>query len=338
MLFDQAERKSLSCRRLAPYEHTDLRPVFTQHKHLHDPRLQVLEFTDCIVSRDGFLRLKSGEVLTDIAYEAKLPQARKALEQAHANPANIQTIEEPVILIGGHNNYYHWHLNWMPRIMLADRFEDLRALPLLIHAQPADYVLESLKQATGRDASDLKMLTGPAIRLKRAFVPSMFLNPIHAPFALRGYQHLRRQSAKNAGRRIYISRANAPLRRVINEAEIEAMLRDYGFETVVAEDLGYSEQVELFSQASHIVAAHGAGLANILFCSPGVSVIEMFNDYYTKVYWSLAQAIGSTQYRQVRGYGMIPPEGETDEILISKNSDFMVDPKVLKAEVEKILT
>jgi len=334
---EEAEAYSLTKRVLAPFEHTDLRPLYPGHEHLYDPKLQVLEFDDCLVSREGFIQLANGKMISDIGYQKDLPRAQENLDRATRNPENVARVDTPVILVGGHNNYYHWHLNWMPRIVLADRFEDLRDVPLLVHAQPSDYVLDSLAEVTGRGSENLKTLTGPVMRLDKVFVPTMFLNPLHAPFALRSYQKQRRQISIEGGRRLYISRAKAPLRRVLNEHEVEKLLGKYGFETILAEDLSYSQQTEIFSQASHVIGAHGAGLTNILFCNPGLAVIELLNEYYTRVYWSLSQAMGSRQYRQLKSSNIRLPEGETDPIQTMKNSDFFVDLEALRREVEIIL-
>jgi capsular polysaccharide biosynthesis protein len=39
--------------------------------------------------------------------------------------------------------------------------------------------------------------------------------------------------------------------------------------------LTLADQARLFASASHIVAPHGAGLANLIFCNPGVSICEL---------------------------------------------------------------
>jgi capsular polysaccharide biosynthesis protein len=48
-----------------------------------------------------------------------------------------------------------------------------------------------------------------------------------------------------------------------------------GFESVLTERLSVHEQVEMFSQASVLVAPHGAGLANMVFARPGLTVLEI---------------------------------------------------------------
>jgi capsular polysaccharide biosynthesis protein len=52
------------------------------------------------------------------------------------------------------------------------------------------------------------------------------------------------------------------------------------------ENMTIKEQMKTFAEASHIVAAHGAGLTNLLWCQPGTKVIEIQdkNMIHKKVY------------------------------------------------------
>jgi capsular polysaccharide biosynthesis protein len=62
--------------------------------------------------------------------------------------------------------------------------------------------------------------------------------------------------------------------------------------------------IGVFGEAEWIVGPHGAGLANILFASPGASVLELFSpDYILPPYWNLADAIPGLAYRYLLGIG-----------------------------------
>jgi len=49
-------------------------------------------------------------------------------------------------------------------------------------------------------------------------------------------------------------------RRIINEHEVIEALATFGFVAYALEEMSFSEQVRLFSQAEMVVAPHGAGL------------------------------------------------------------------------------
>jgi capsular polysaccharide biosynthesis protein len=77
------------------------------------------------------------------------------------------------------------------------------------------------------------------------------------------------------GRRVYISRNKAQVRRVANEDELQLVLARHGFEIVHCEAMSFSQQVELFSDCSVIAGPHGAGQTNMLFMPPQSAVVEI---------------------------------------------------------------
>ena len=86
---------------------------------------------------------------------------------------------------------------------------------------------------------------------------------------------------------VYVSRLHS-LRSYANEAEVETYLRSMGVEVVRLEDLGFVEQVRLFSRANVVISPHGGGMANLVWCSPGTKVIEfftgeVFNDCFARL-------------------------------------------------------
>ena len=85
-------------------------------------------------------------------------------------------------------------------------------------------------------------------------------------------------------RKILVLRPGAVTRRIQNSDEL--MLNLKGWETVVLEKMSIREQMKTFAEASHVMAAHGAGLTNLLWCQPGTKVIEIQdkNMLHKKVY------------------------------------------------------
>jgi hypothetical protein len=94
-------------------------------------------------------------------------------------------------------------------------------------------------------------------------------------------------------RRLYISRALARRRRVVNESRVIERLARRGFELVTLENLSVLEQAALFARAEAIVAPHGAGLTNLVFCSPGAAVVELFHPTWVcDCYWQVSGHLG----------------------------------------------
>jgi capsular polysaccharide biosynthesis protein len=85
-------------------------------------------------------------------------------------------------------------------------------------------------------------------------------------------------------RKIFISRDKARSRKVNNSSELLIALK--GWESVTLEDLPIREQIKIFAEASHVLATHGAGLVNIMWCKEGTKIIEIQDEkaLHKKVY------------------------------------------------------
>lgn len=332
--FAQACHQATSLRQLPLAEYAVQGLGADPRLHIQDPVLTVAEFDDCLVNRYGFVMLKDGTFITDIGYRHNVERSVAAFDNI-VDTETVLSIDEPVILANGHNNYYHWHLNWLPRIVLADRFSDLRGIKVLVHEKPAAYALDALQAVTGRQREDCLELNRGVFRVKKLFVPTPFPNPMHAPFAVRCYNGIRQYGPLSTQRKLYLTRGDAPSRRILNEHAVIDVLSNYGFETVQPETLSYLEQVSLFSEAGMIVGAHGAGLTNMLFCQPGFSAVELFNGYYSRVYWSLAATMGVKHYKNLQSNQVETPEGGGSAANRLKNSHFHVDLTKLQQVIEE---
>ena len=79
------------------------------------------------------------------------------------------------------------------------------------------------------------------------------------------------------------------------------------------EELSWAEQIAVFRAVRVVVAPHGAGLANLVFCAPGTRVVELINRaYFNPVFWRLA-ALRRLDYRAVVSAGDGPIREDASE-------------------------
>jgi capsular polysaccharide biosynthesis protein/tetratricopeptide (TPR) repeat protein len=127
--------------------------------------------------------------------------------------------------------------------------------------------------------------------------------------------------------RIYISRRNSSNRPLLNEDKIEELLSLLGFSIYYMENCTFEEQIAIAAHASIVVAPHGAGLTNILFCQPGTKIVELMMDKYPHDgYYKLALLCGHKYY---------PILGKLEENTASK---WKVDIEKVRQVVEKLIT
>jgi hypothetical protein len=92
-------------------------------------------------------------------------------------------------------------------------------------------------------------------------------------------------------RRICIRRQNH--RAVANRAPMETFLSKQAFSFHELENMPPVEQRMLFQDAEFVVAPHGAGLANLLYCRPGTRVLEISPDAeFRPFFWIMSEKLG----------------------------------------------
>jgi capsular polysaccharide biosynthesis protein len=171
------------------------------------------------------------------------------------------------------HNFYHWLIDILPRLAAVQRLGAHVDFYLVDCLHPFQQtVLEAV--GIGRE-----QLIQPHFRLlleaDELFVPSL-----PTPASLREFSKMLSaglgiETRPNATRRIFITRRKTGTRNIANEDELENLLREHHFETHAMERYPLAEQAQLIREADMIVAAHGAGLANLLFARPGTRVIEI---------------------------------------------------------------
>ena len=101
---------------------------------------------------------------------------------------------------------------------------------------------------------------------------------------------------KTFSKKVFISRADATARNMINEDEVFKLFEEQGFTRYILSNLSISEQFSLFANADFIVAAHGAALVNILFCKPNTTIIEIFQGRSDSCFYYLSQLLNLNHY------------------------------------------
>lgn len=193
-------------------------------------------------------------------------------------------------------NYAHWLLDTLPRLMLLDPEE--KSCKVIVGGPERGFHQQSLT-LLGVPPERVVRTSGDGRWVEKAVLchPARCLCDYPKTHLL----ELRRRMLRSAGapgaasaasRRIYISRRYGS-RRVANESELLPVLRHHGFDVMHCEELGLAAQIKQFATAEVILGAHGAGMANQLFAPPGAIVIEIFSrNYWEPQYAWLGAALG----------------------------------------------
>jgi capsular polysaccharide biosynthesis protein len=215
--------------------------------------------------------------------------------------ANAARQVENAVFIGdsfAFSNYAHWTLDWLPRLRWIREHCDLAEAAIVFNKKPTRFniaMLEKLgfkrENVIAPDAHEPTFL----IQVRNVYTTNQAREFRHGAYAgaawaiefLRDSFQQKERSAFDYGLKLVIMRGQ---RGLTFSDVVRRELERRGFIFVRPELLDHNSQVELFANASAVIATHGAGLSNLAFCQPGTKVLELFNKTLsTHAFYTIAE-------------------------------------------------
>lgn len=331
--------RPVSARKLpANFEQQDM-PLF-EHELFKDlPPLEVVELKDVKATSEGLLFDRNRIMIESFARPANFQKwRRRSVVKAYVQSLLLRRsrqVDHPVVWATDDWSlgYFHWLCDVLPRIVIAS--DELRNSTLLLphDFQNVEFVHASLETL---GVTNIEYIPdGEVVKCSQMFLPRQTAasGDFNEPVIAEVRDHFRRRlksSAINHDRRVYVSRENAAKRRVVNEQQVQDLLKEYDFELVRAEELTFLEQVELFGSARYLIGAHGAGMTNMLFMPDKSHMLEFrkVGDNVNNCYFNMASALGIAYYYQL----CVAPRDEDAHL-----ADLHVDTEVLRKNLELML-
>ncbi len=202
-----------------------------------------------------------------------------------------------------YKNYFHWFAECLFLIEAIDKYSyNTGVTPkIIISNNPRKFQINSLGYL-GYNSEHISKWKYNRARVKRLVVPSLRRQrfgwvDIYYPDAIMWlrdrFSEVTYGSKNTYSNNIFISREKSEGRRMSNSDELQDFLEKYNFKSYCLEDIDFLDQVIMFSNARNIIAAHGAGLTNIIFSSNS-NIIEIFGAppiHYTE-YYRISQHLG----------------------------------------------
>lgn len=227
--------------------------------------------------------------------------------------------ELAVSLVGPWDHeYHHWVSDYLTRLRGVEAFvERTGEMPTVITPPNPHKWMTAFLDLLGIDHENRIEWDGSRMRVDRLVIPSLpreteltyssreYEGYVFSPAS---YRYLRSKLRKgitgessdiSLSNRVYVSRIDAPVRRVINEELLCSELSTSGFESYVLSEHSVADQIRLFYQADLVVGPMGAGLTNIAF-SENAGVVTIFGDDLNACYYTQSQGM-SHRFAYVRG-------------------------------------
>ena len=224
--------------------------------------------------------------------------------------------------------WWHWLVDCLPRLLLLEEACPGRRVILLVPENLAGAFEESLGCLCPPNFEIRRLPPNAWVKVDRLILPTYVSGRGNGHIPAKYCQSIRRKvfaklglaQSNNPVDHIYVSRAHARYRRILNEGDLMGLLRRYGFKSVAPERLTFGEQVALFHRAAVVVSAYGSNWTNILF-SGNIKILVLYPDRQPETHvFTMAKALGQEHFF------LAGVEGSVD-------SDFSVD----LSDVENVL-
>ena len=182
-------------------------------------------------------------------------------------------VESPLPMSTVWNNYYHYTFDFVTKLRLAEPF-GVKQVIIPEELFQRRYQVSLLQRALG----SREIVLADVMRVRNPIIAEC----VQSRASLTWLRETMKIDAPPGRKRYFVRRTQARMRIGNNLAptpELLALLQRYGFEIVDfgSGELTVEEQVAQLSEAEIVLSPHGAGLTNLAYLNPPLTVIEVFS-------------------------------------------------------------
>ena len=204
------------------------------------------------------------------------------------------------------SNYFHWLFDLLPKIEILYKNDYLKNIDFFYVPMINSFILKTLrpygiKKKQLINSSDQKhieadeILTFEHLYFKKGnwhnsfeTIPKWIILFLQTKFI----KYKKKISIK---KNFFIDRTDSKFGhyKIINQIELKTLLKKNGFDFIQLSKIDWYNQIYIFNNAKTIIAPHGAGLANIVFCKKNTKIFEILikNDSQRNMYQNIGKKI-----------------------------------------------
>lgn len=316
---------------------------YTQNRFVSFKQLALTAEAGCaayqkpiLMPHHGGFAASSGEMISGIWAESwhddNFLAAQRLTVEDMRNAKNLKGVFAS-LLGPWTQNYYHWLLQYLPRLGLIAKYCKLSHIDgFLVPSPLAPFHLESLSYfgispnnviaVDNAVCPDECIIT--SIPCENRFVPSWVTEFLRSKIPHR---------LGISSEKIFVMRGGSSRRQIINKSEVKKILDRHRLKCIDPGSLSFADQVELFSRSRLVCGVHGAALANLVFCPEGSSVIELIPSNYPYPCFQRLSSSFSLSYYAL--FGLEPKTRLIRSML--PDADVLVDKHRLDLLLEELI-
>lgn len=234
------------------------------------------------------------------------------------------------------SNYFHFVMQVLPRlIFIKNVLHNDQSIKILFESSVSKFMHEYLSLLGIDSKRIIKAQNRKIYKANLLYFPSPIkhINKNAIEIIQSTFSKIINESNENKDLIIIIKRNpnSGPGRAILNHDEmvkkLKSRFRKYDKQIVIFDGkISVLDQIKLFARAKIVIAPHGAGLTNLIYCPSDVTVIEFLPDkYQNKCFEQLCKVLNLNYYQNIVCCENI------------KTSNFKIDVKILFNILDKIL-
>jgi len=206
-------------------------------------------------------------------------------------------------------NYFHWLFDFLPKIYICSKNYNISKINYFYLSEPQNFQFKLLnffkikkKQIINsklyRHIQADKIITVDHPWYKKGYFFKEFNHvPKWIVLWLRN-NFLKEKKKFYCSKKIFIDRSDSKSNhsQIINKDQVINFLKKQNFKVYRIAKMNFFKQVYLFSNADFIISAHGAALANLVFCKQKTKIIEIKPETQPGDYFKRISEINKLKY------------------------------------------
>ncbi len=204
------------------------------------------------------------------------------------------------------SNYFHWLFDLLPKIEILQKNDHLKNIDFFYVPTINNFILKTLKPYSIKEKQLIDSSMQKHIEADEIFtfehlyfkkgnwhnsfemIPKWIILFLQKKFI----KYKKKASIK---KNFFIDRADSKFNHydISNKIEIKSILKKSGFDCIQLSKIDWYKQIYIFNNAKNIIASHGAGLANLVFCKKNTKVYEILikSDSNRNMYQNISEKI-----------------------------------------------
>ncbi len=189
---------------------------------------------------------------------------------------SLSKINGNFFLFGGEGNYWHFLLDFIPRLFCLQHIPNHNLKIIIPDNLPEKFINYIIKLSKLLNIKEVNFFKIDSKKFIYYFDSLIFTSKPSISFSYNFFHKILDQNIfKIRSKNLYVKRGKTNNRKVLNEENLIEKLKLYNYLVIDCADLLIEDQISIFSKAKNIIIPSGAAMANLLFVPENINVIEI---------------------------------------------------------------